>query len=192
MAIEDRIINDFDLILKGVDAGLRVPGTNLPVTAQSTCIDFVRAQQARHEAVRNPFDKSPTITLSGFQGQHHKEGKIRLTCFRLWGAGASKGGACPLTEAGIRVTHFRVTCGWRCGHPHCTYPGAQCRGHFVGGWSPTGQEDLLLGKVEAKFVRMPNGRYVQGPWGAVPDFAYGKRVCGPGYRNETHPLEADY
>ena len=33
MSVEEQIKTDFDLILKGVDTGLRVPGTGMPVTA---------------------------------------------------------------------------------------------------------------------------------------------------------------
>ena len=192
MSVEEQIKTDFDLILKGVDTGLRVPGTGMPVTAQSSCTDFVRALDVRLRNARNPFDQTRTLTLSGDQGQYHKQGKVRLTCFRLWGAGASNGGACPMHEAGIRVTSFRVSCSWRCGTSHCTYPGADCRGHFTSGWSPTGQADLLLGKVEAKYLQMPGGGYVQGPWGPLTGLDYGKQKCGPGYRQESYPKEPDY
>ena len=192
MSVEEQIKTDFDLILKGVDTGLRAPNTGMPLTAQSSCTDFVRALDVRLRNARNPFDQTRTLTLSGDQGQYHKQGKVRLTCFRLWGAGASNGGACPMHEAGIRVTSFRVSCGWRCGTSQCTYPGADCRGHFTSGWSPTGQADLFLGKVEAKYLQMPGGGYVQGPWGPVTDLNYGKQKCGPGYRQESYPKEPDY
>ena len=192
MSVEEQIKTDFDLILKGVDTGLRVPGTGMPVTAQSSCTDFVRALDVRLRNARNPFDQTRTLTLSGDQGQYHKQGKVRLTCFRLWGAGASNSGACPMHEAGIRVTSFRVSCGWRCGTSHCTYPGADCRGQTPGTWIYGGQIEKFYGKAEHRYYMLPDNTIATAPWGGPwSDFTYAQSVC-PGYTMSVVPKEADY
>jgi type II secretory pathway pseudopilin PulG len=59
LTIEDRIKTDFDLTLRGVDTGLRLPGTNQPITATSSCRDFIAAMKTRLAPYRNPFDSSP-------------------------------------------------------------------------------------------------------------------------------------
>ena len=41
LTIEDRIKTDFELTLNGVDSGLRLPGSDQPITAMSTCRDFL-------------------------------------------------------------------------------------------------------------------------------------------------------
>ena len=56
LTIEDRIKTDLDLTLNGVDTGLRLPGTNEPITAMSTCRDFLAAMKMRLAGYRNPFD----------------------------------------------------------------------------------------------------------------------------------------
>jgi hypothetical protein len=163
MTIEERVTTDFDLILKGVDAGLRVPGTGQPVTSMSTCREFLDAMSGRLATYRNPFDGSPTVTFfSGYSWQQ-KQGKFRITCHRFNGGDIDNGGTCRMRDAGIRMTYFRIPCGSVCGAPHCQYKGVNCGGATGGGWVHGGQVEKFHGTRESRFVILPNGRRARWP-----------------------------
>ena len=192
ITIEEQIITDFEAVLNGHDLGLRVPSTGEEITPDSTCGEFLEAIRPRLQHYRTKFDGSPTLTFNSFQPQHQKEGKVRLSCFRLWGPGASNGRACPLKVTGIRIESFKITCGSRCGGPHCD-ANTNCRGLNSVVASPRGQSFLLRGKVEGRYLMLPGGLFVRDAQGyAIPDMAYGRSVCGPNYRGEFVPFESDY
>ena len=136
LTIEERVTTDFDLILNGVDTGLRVPGTNQPVTAMSTCREFLDAMRERLASYKSPFDGSPAVTFWSGYSYEQKKGKLRLTCYRFYGADIDNGGTCRLRDAGIRLTYYRIDCGGVCGAPHCIYENADCGGATGGGWGP--------------------------------------------------------
>lgn len=147
LRIEDRIKTDFELTLNGVDTGLRVPGADQPITSESTCRDFVTAIKERLKPYKNPFDRSPAVTYSSYSNLHHKEGKVRVTCYKLFHHGTINGADCPLREAAIRITKFKVPCGSKCVHPNCIYSGASCRGHDPKVWYAGMQEEIFVGKL---------------------------------------------
>ena len=47
LTIEDRIKTNFELTLNGVDSGLRLPGSDQPITAKYPCRDFITAMKER-------------------------------------------------------------------------------------------------------------------------------------------------
>ena len=44
------------LISKGVDSGLTMPGTNMRITSEPTCAEFLEGLKASTAAMRNPYD----------------------------------------------------------------------------------------------------------------------------------------
>ena len=98
LRIEDRTKTDFELTLNGVDTGLRVPGADQPITSESTCRDFVTAIKERLKPYKNPFDRSPAVTYSSYSNLHHKEGKVRVTCYKLFHHGTVNGADCPFAR----------------------------------------------------------------------------------------------
>jgi hypothetical protein len=192
LTIEELVTTDFDLILNGVDTGLRVPGTNQPVTSMSTCRDFLDAMRERLPTYRNPFDGSPAVTFwSGYSNQQ-KQGKVRITCYRFHGGDIDNGGSCRMRDAGIRMTYYRISCGGVCGAPHCQYKGADCGGATGGGWVHGGQVEKYIGTVESRFFTLPNGQRARHPNGDLMiDPVYARSVC-PGYNYGRTPKEPDY
>jgi type II secretory pathway pseudopilin PulG len=192
LTIEERVTTDFDLILQGVDTGLRVPGTGQPVTSMSTCRDFLDAMRERLATYRNPFDGSPAVTFwSGYSNQQ-KQGKIRITCHRFNGADIDNGGTCRMRDAGIRITYYRIPCGGVCGSPACMYKGADCGSATGGGWVHGGQAEKFHGTRESRFVMLPDGRRARFPNGDLMiDPVYARSVC-PGYNYGRIPKEPDY
>ena len=192
LTIEERVTTDFDLILNGVDAGLRVPGTGQPVTSMSTCRDFLEAMRDRLATYRNPFDGSPAVTFSSGYSWEQKQGKLRITCYRFHGADIDNGGTCRMRDAGIRMTYYRLDCGGVCGAPHCRYQGADCGGATGGGWVHGGQVERFLGTVESRFLMLPDGRRARFPNGdLMVDPVYSRSVC-PGYGYGRIPKEPNY
>ena len=63
LTIEERVTEDFDLIVNGVDAGLLLLGTSQPITSMSTCRDFLDATRERLATYNNPFYNSPSVTF---------------------------------------------------------------------------------------------------------------------------------
>lgn len=183
LTIEDRIKTDFDLTLRGVDTGLRLPGTNQPITATSSCRDFIAAMKTRLAPYRNPFDRSPAVTYSSEQNIQHKEGKVRVTCYKLFHHGTINGADCPLREAAIRITKFKVPCGSRCKDPNCAYYGASCRGHDPNIWYAGMQEEIFIGKLLKAYAPPDNN---------TPDTNAAAAACGITFQSELVPLEADY
>lgn len=192
MTIEDRVTTDFDLILRGVDVGLHLPGTSQPITSMSTCRDFLSAMRERLATYRNPFDGSPAVTFWSGYSNEQKQGKVRITCHRFHGGNIDNGGTCRMRDAGIRMTHYRLPCGGVCGSPACIYRGADCGGATGGGWVHGGQAEKYLGEVEHRYVMLPNGRRARFPNGDLKvDPGYANRVC-PGYHYGRIPREPDY
>ena len=189
----EHIDTTVDLISKGVDSGLTLPGTNMRITSESTCAEFLEGLKASTAAMRNPYDGSPAITFSTDYERFQKRGKVRITCYKLHKMTASNGGSCKMSEAGILVTHFKYNCGGSCNSPLCTYPGSDCgNGPVINGWTYGAQTEKYYGKVEARFVKSDNGtvrRYSNGD--AMIDVKYGRAVC-PGFSIERIPKEADY
>lgn len=183
LTIEDRIKTDFDLTLKGVDTGLRLPGTDQPITAMSTCRDFVAAMKVRLAPYKNPFDLSPAVTYSSLHNIHHKEGKVRVTCYKLFHHGTINGADCPLHKSAIRITKFKVPCGALCNDPRCNYYGASCRGHDLTVWYAGMQEEIFVGKL-LKAYAPPDTNTL--------DINAARAACGMAFRAESVPLEADY
>ena len=181
LTIEDRIKTDFDLTLKGIDTGLRLPGTDQPITAMSTCRDFIAAMKVRLAPYRNPFDRSPAVTYSSKGSTDHKEGKVRVTCYKLFHHGTINGADCPLHEAAIRITKFKVPCGALCNDPRCNYYGASCRGHDLSVWYAGMQEEIFVGKLLQAYTDDGN-----------LDIGAARNACGMSFRAENVPLEADY
>ena len=182
LTIEDRIKTDFELTLNGVDSGLRLPGTNQPITAMSTCRDFLAAMKVRLAPYKNPFDQSPAVTYSSSAPTRQKEGKVRVTCYKLFHHGTINGADCPLREAAIRITKFKVPCGAQCNNPACTYYGASCRGHDPKVWYAGMQEEIFVGKL-LKAYQVD---------GKTLDTNAAVAACGANFKAENVPLEADY
>ena len=192
LTLEERVDTDFHLILKGVDVGLRAPGTNQPITAMSTCRDFLDSMRERLAAYRNPFDGSPAVTFWSGYSWEQKQGKFRVTCYRFHGGDIDNGGTCRMRDAGIRMTYYRVPCGGVCGAPHCQYQGSDCGGATGNGWVHGGQVEKLIGTVETRFLMLPNGAYARFPNGdRIIDPVYSHSVC-PGYSYGRIPKEPDY
>ena len=124
--IIEHIDTAVDLISKGVDSGLTMPGTNMRITSESTCAEFLEGLKASTATMRNPYDGSPAVTFSTDYERFQKRGKIRITCYKLHRMTASNGGSCKMSEAGIRVTYFKYNCGGSCNSPRCIYPGSEC------------------------------------------------------------------
>lgn len=99
MSVEEQIKTDFDLILKGVDTELRVPGTGMPVTAQSSCTDFVRARDVCLWNARNPFDQTRTLTRREIRGNITR--RARSDSY-VSGCGAPAHGMAALPDARSR------------------------------------------------------------------------------------------
>jgi len=192
LTIEDRVERDLNLILNGADSGLLKPGTNESITTESTCREFLDALRPRLGQYRNPFDGSPAVTFWSGYSYEQAQGKLRITCYRFYGADIDNGGSCKMNETGIRLTYFRIPCGGVCGAPHCTYSGADCGGAKGPGWVHHGQVEKFIGTAEHKYVTLPNGRRARHPNGDLKiDPIYSRRVC-PGYNYGRIPKEADY
>jgi type II secretory pathway pseudopilin PulG len=192
LTIEERVITDFDLIVNGVDAGLLLPGTSQPITSMSTCRDFLDATRERLATYNNPFDNSPAVTFWSGYSNEQKKGKFRITCFRFYVADIDNGGTCRMRDAGIRITYYRIDCGGVCGTPHCIYTNADCGGATGGGWVHNAQAETFHGKVEHKYVMLPDGRRARWPNGdLMVDPVNSRQVC-PGYNFGSIPREADY
>ena len=192
LTIEERVTTDFDLTLNGVDTGLRVPGTNQPITAMSTCREFLDAMRERLASCKSPFDGSAAVTFWSGYSSEQKKGKLRITCYRFYGAHIENGGTCRLRDAGIRLTYYRIDCGGVCGAPQCTYSNADCDGATGGGWVHNGQIEKFHGTVEHKYVTLPDGTRARWPNGdLLIDPVYSSQVC-PGYHYGNTPKEPDY
>lgn len=185
LTIEDRIKTDFDLTLRGVNTGLISPVTNQPITSKSKCEEFLAAMRPRLRAYKNPFDGSPTVTYSDANRQYQKQGKVRVTCYKMHLHMTFNGGGCPLTEAAIRITRFRTHCGGACGKSICTIKNADCRGHDPTVWYEGMEKDTIIGKLLKKYITL-RGKY------KYPDVSYGQAACGPYFRGRTVPKEPDY
>jgi len=192
LSIEEIVKRDFYLILDGVDVGLRTPGTNEPITTESSCRDFLDAMRERLASYRNPFDGSPAVTFWSGYSYEQAQGKLRITCYRFHGADTDNGGSCKMNQTGIRMTYFRLPCGGVCGAQHCIYSSADCGGATGKGWVHHGQVDKTIGTVEYKYVRLPNGRRARFPNGDLKiDPIYSRQVC-PGFSYGRIPRKADY
>jgi type II secretory pathway pseudopilin PulG len=182
LTIEDRIKTDLDLTLNGVDTGLRLPGTNEPITAMSTCRDFLAAIKVGLAGCRNPFDQSPAFTYPSAAPTLQKEGKVRVTCYKLFHHGTINGADCPLREAAIRNTKFKVPCGSQCNNPACTYHGASCRGHDPNVWYAGMQQAIFVGKLLRAYLAD----------GKTLDTNAALAACGLIFKAEDVAPEADY
>ncbi len=182
-----------DLISKGVDNGLTMPGTNMRITSESTCAEFLEGLKASTAAMRNPYDGSPAVTFSTDYERFQKRNKIRITCYKLYRMTASNGGGCKMSEAGIRVTYIKYNCGESCNSPRCTYPGSDCgNGPVINGWTYGAQTEKYCGEVEARFQKHDNGTVeLHSDGEAMIDVKYGRAVCLP-FSIEHIPKEADY
>ena len=143
--ITEQISTSVDLVVRGANAGLRSQTTGYPITELSTCDDFMAALKVQLQDLRNPYDGSPALTFSSGYDWEHKRGKVRITCFKLNGAGPYNGGSCKMNKAGIRVTYFHHHCGGACTDPKCQYPGSDCGGVTEPGWVHGVQTDMFLG-----------------------------------------------
>ena len=177
--ITEQVATNFDLVIRGANAGLRSQVTGYPITELSTCGEFMDALKVQLQDLKNPYDGSPAITFSSNYSWEQKRGKIN-------------GRECKMKDAGIRVTHYKYDCGGRCGDPACIYPSNDCGGHTGGGWVFGGQIEKFYGTVEHRYVTFPDGTIARLPNGDPwVDWSYATSVC-PGYSYTTIPKEPDY
>ena len=191
--LSEKIDVAVDLITSGANSGLVVPGTNTRITKDSTCEEFLESLKATTSHILNPFDGSPAITFSTAYDIHHKRGKIRITCYRMYNDAAANGDSCRMRNAGIRITQFKFNCGGKCNASTCTFPDSECGdGPVVSGWTHGAQTDTYYGTVEARFKTHDNGSVKLHPWGdPMVDSDYAESVC-PGYSTYSRPKEAKY
>ena len=81
--IIEHIDTAVDLISKGVDSGLTMAGTNMRITSESTCAEFLVGLKASMANMRNPYEESPAVTFSTDYERFQKRGKIRITRYKL-------------------------------------------------------------------------------------------------------------
>lgn len=105
--ITEQVDTAVGFVVRGANAGLGSQVTGYAITEMSTCGEFLDALQVQLQDLRNSYNGSPAITFSSAYSWQHKRGKIRIICYRLFGADISNGRACKMKDAGIRVTHYK-------------------------------------------------------------------------------------